>query len=436
MKNKYWFTILTPIIAAVFLLSIFSPVSAAQKPADKGPHIGVGLGNQNGNLVRFQNSGQNFEKAKQQFEDALEQFNANKNSQSKGALIQKTHDYLGSAIDRIESYIDVQKSREADIGINTFNSSSNIDAQVAQLEQLRTKMQNDSTIQELRDDNKELKDIYASISLETRYNYEIMLGNRINAFISKSDNVSAKLNAAIQNLTSKGENISKLQEISLNFAKLMQQAAVGQQNTEALLANHTGFDASGNVTNNVQAQAFLKQLDSSQRGTIKILKDAARQLQDFLREYRRLSRGAPENQQGNQEKEGKILASGNSTLVANGSGRVVINGNLTVTMSGMNGTLMASSNANVTTDGGTNQTLGNGQVKYEGFNATTITGDNIRVAIAGNNMNLTVTCAATASACNAVLNGNGTFSASGTGNLTVSGEWSKGNSITVTPPDE
>ncbi len=434
MKNKYWFTILTAIVAAVFLLSLFSTVSAAQKPANN-PHPGVGLGNQNGNLVKLQNIGQKFEDAKQQFEDALNQFNAKGDSKSKGVLIQRTQDYLGSAIDRIESYLNVQKAREADIGIKQFNASDDMDAQIAQLEQLRTKMQNDSTIEELREDNKELKDIYANISLETQYRYEIMLENRINTFISKSGNVSASLNTAIQNTASKGKDTSRLEEFSSNFAQLMQQATAEQQGTEALLTNHTGFDDSGNVINGADAQVMCTNGKFLIKETVSTLKDAEKQLQDFVREYRRLG-GNAEDQQGNAGEHEKLLASGNSTLVANGSGRAVIIGNVTVMLSGINDTLIVSNNSNVTTDGGTNQTLGNGHIEYQGFNSSTITGYNIRVALSGNNISLTVTCTDATTACNAVLNGNGTFSISGTGNLSVSGEWWKGNSVTVTPPDE
>ncbi|MCZ7393361.1 MAG: hypothetical protein ABOK23_01515 [Candidatus Methanoperedens sp.] len=413
MKNRYWFTILTSLVAAVFVLSLFSGIAAAQAP-----------GENNGNLEKYTNTEKQFQDAKGQLDKALRQFNAKKDSKSKEDLVLKAKDYLGKAIDHTISYLDVLKSRaekSENKGIIPFDVSNNIDAHVAELEQLRTKVQQDNTTEELRADNKELTDIYARIRLETRYDIAILLDNTTGKFIAKSDNVSARLAAAIQNLKSKGKDTSNLEAIAANFTNLMQEAAADQRKTEALLATHTGFDNSGMVINNTDAQAFLKQVDASQKETIKILRDASRQLQVFVRDYRILSGGpAATAQPGNQgnERNGGTAVMGAGTLTANGSGRAAIEGNVTVALSGINGTLLVSRNAVVTTDGGTNQALGNGRVRYQGFSSATITGTNIMVGISGNSISLTATGKGAA-----VLNGNGTYR---TDNFGVSGEWKKG----------
>ena len=424
MKNGQRFSILTSLIAALFILSMFSVAAVAQNPngkeksANQKPQMNV-------NQASFGNTAQLFDNAKTQFENALKQFNAKKDAASKQDLILKTQDYLEKAIDRIVLQLDVVKSRienPGSQGVIPFNVSNNIDAHVAELEQLRTKVQQDNTTSELSADNIGLKKIYANISLENRYDYEILLDNRINTFISKSDNVTARLDAAIQNLNNKSKDTSALVAIRANFTNLMQEAKADQQNTDTLLSTHAGFAASGMVINNTDAKAFLKQVDDSQRGTIKILKDAARQLQEFVGDYRRLSGGnAVTGQPNNQvnERNRRTLVMGTGTLIANGSGRAVIEGNVTITLSGINDVLLASHNSAVTTDGGTNQTLGNGQVQYQGFNSATISGDNIRIAISGNNINLTATGTSAA-----VLNGNGTYSVEN--NFSVNGQWKKG----------
>jgi hypothetical protein len=282
-------------------------------------------------------------------------------------------------------------------------------------------VQQDNTTEEFRADNTELKNIYSGIRLETRYDFEILLNNTIGKFITKSGNVSERLNVEIQNMKSNGTDTSNLEVIAANFTNLMQKAAADQQKTEVLLTTHTGFDNSGMVINNTDAQAFLKNVDDSQKETIKTLRAASGLLQDFVRDFRKLTGGnaATRGQQGRNERGGKTLIQGNGTLVANGSGRAVIEGNVTVTLSGINGTLIVSNNANVTAVGGTNQTLGNGQVKYQGFNSATITGNNIRIGISGNNISLTATGTGAA-----VLNGNGTYTTGNT--FGVSGEWKKG----------
>lgn len=397
MKNRCWFNILTPLVAAVFILSLFSGIGAAEKPGEK-----------NENQEKYANTGKQFEDAKKQFENALKQFNAKKDSKSKEELLLKTKDYLEKAIDHLVSYLKVLKSRAEksdNKGIIPFDVSKNIDAHLAQLEQLRTKVQQANSTQELRDANKELKELWVKIRLETRYDFAILLNNRVDTFITKADNISARLDAAIQNLKSKGKDTSDLEKSAATFNSLVKEAKDAQQKTDELFAAHSGFATDGTVTNIKDAEAFLRQADNSQKEIIKKLKAASRQLQDFAREYRKLSGG-------------KVVVSGTGTLAANGTGRAVIEGNVTVTLSGINGTLKVSSNAKVTTDGGTNQTLGSGQVKYQGFSSATITGDNIRVEISGNNIDLTATGTGSA-----VLNGNGTYKTEK--DFGVSGEWKK-----------
>jgi len=415
MKNSHRFTILTSLVAAVFILSLFSGIAAAQKP-----------GENNGNQKQFANTEKLFQNAKAQLDKAFKQFNAKKDSKSKADLVLKAQEYLETAINHTISYLDVLKSRAEkpeNQGIIPFNVSTNIDAHIAELEQLRTKVEQDNTTEEFRADNTELKNIYSRIRLETQYDFAILLDNSIDTFITKSDNVSARLNTEIQNLKSNGTDTSNLEAIAANFTNLMQEARAGQQKTEVLLAAHTGFDNSGMVINNTDAQAFLKNVDDSQKQTIKTLRDASRLLQDFVGDFRKLSGGNAKTggKQGNEEngRGGKVLVKGTGTLAANGSGRAVIEGNVTVNLSGTNITLIVSSNAAVSTDSGTNQSLGNGQVKYQGFNSATITGDNIRVGISGNNISLNATGTGAA-----VLNGKGTYTTQNA--FGVSGEWKKG----------
>jgi hypothetical protein len=397
MKNRCWFNILTPLVAAVFILSLFSGNGAAEKPGEK-----------NENQEKYANTGKQFEDAKKQFENALKQFNAKKDSKSKEELLLKTKDYLDKAIDHLVSYLKVLKSRAEksdNKGIIPFDVSKNIDAHVTELEQLRTKVLQANSTQELRDANKELKELWIKIRLETQYDFEILLNNRIDKFITKADNISARLDASIQNLKSKSKDTSDLEKDAASFNSLVKEAKDAQQKTSALFASHSGFATDGTVTNIKDAEAFIRQADNSQKEIIKKLKAASRQLQDFVRDFRKLSGG-------------KVVVSGTGTLAANGTGRAVIEGNVTVTLSGINGTLKVSSNAKVTTDGGTNETLGNGEVKYQGFNSATIKGENIRVEISGNNIDLTATGTGSA-----VLSGNGTYKTEK--DFGVSGEWKK-----------
>ncbi len=406
MKNKNKFSILTSLIAVLFILSMFSGIAAAQTPKEQYEKATEQYRN---TKAKYEDTKDKFEKAKEEFEKANRQFREGKDNKSKEELILKTKDYLEKAIDHSISNLNVMKSRvenSENKGVLPFDASKNIDAHVAQLEQLRTKVEKASTTAEFKDAYTELKDLWVKIRLETRYYYAIVLNHRIDNFITKADNVSAKIDAEIQKLKSQGKDTTKLEEMAASFNNLMKEAKDSQQKTSDLFVSHNGFSSDGIVTDNKAAETFVKQVDNSQKDTVKKLKDASKKLLDFVKDWRK-------------ESSGKVVVRGTGTLAANGSGRAVIEGNVTVTLSGINGTLKVSSNADVTTDGtGTKEILGNGEVKYQGFGSATIKGENIRIEISGNNINLTATGTGSA-----VLSGKGTYKTEK--DYSVSGEWKK-----------
>lgn len=404
MKNKNKFGILSSLIAVMFILGMFAGIAAAQTPMEQYEKA---TEKYEKTKEKYEDTKDKFEKAKKAFENANRQFRAEKDNKSKEELILKTRDYLEKAIDHTVSQLNVLKSRvnnSENKGILPFDASKNIDAHVAQLEQLRSKVEQANTTQEFKESYQELKELYSNMRLEIRYYYEIVLNNRINNFITKADNVSAKIDTEIQKLKSEGKDTARLEEMAANFNNLVKDAKDSRQKTSDLFASHSGFSSDGMVTDNKAAEDFVRQVDNSQKETIKKLKAASRQLTDFVKDWRKQSAG-------------KVVVRGTGTLVANGSGRAVIEGNVTVMLSGMNGTLKVSSNAEVTTDG-TKEVLGNGDVKYTNFTSATIKGENIRVEISGNNINLNATGTGSA-----VLSGNGTYKTEK--DYTVSGDWKK-----------
>ncbi|MFZ3059046.1 MAG: hypothetical protein WA102_04825 [Candidatus Methanoperedens sp.] len=406
MKNKNKFGILSSLITVMFILSLFSGIAAAQTPKEQYEKA---TEKYEKTKEKYEDTRENFEKAKKDFEKANRQFREGKDNKSKEELIIRTRDYLEKAIDHTVSQLNVLKSRvnnSENKGILPFDASNNIDAHVAQLEQLKTKVEQANTTQEFKDSYQELKELYSNVRLETRYYYEIVLDNRIDNFITKADNVSAKIDTEIQKLKSQGKDTTKLEEMAASFNNLMKDAKDSQQKTSDLFASHNGFSSEGMVTDNKAAETFVKQADNSQKETVKKLKEASKKLLDFVKDFRK-------------ESGGKVVVRGTGTLVANGSGRAVIEGNVTVTLSGINGTLKVSSNAEVITDGtGTKEVLGNGDIKYQGFGTATIKGDTIRIEISGNDISLTATGTGSA-----VLSGKGTYKTEK--DFSASGEWKK-----------
>ncbi|MCX9010010.1 MAG: hypothetical protein OIN66_02705 [Candidatus Methanoperedens sp.] len=399
IKNRYWLNILTLFTTAVFILSLFSGIAAAETPKDK-----------------YQDAKKSYQDAKERYQDAKVKYNeaklkykSAKNNLSRDELKDKTRNYLEDAADYMISHLELLKNNvesSENKGVLPTGAAANIDAHIVQLTDIKTKIQAANTTKELTDSARELEDAWIKIDLEARYYAGIIVNHRIDLFVIKASNASERMDTLIQKLKDQGKDTSKLEEEASGFNNLMNEAKQNHQNDLTLFASHNGFDSSGKVTSIQDAKTFLQQATSSQKDTLKKLKSATEQSRDFFKEAKKLIGG------------NVVVARGTGRLEANGTGKALIKGNVTVTLSG-NATLIVSSNADVTTDGtGTKETLGSGDIKYQGFGSATITGENIRIEISGNE--ITLTAEGTGSA---ILTGRGTYRVEK--EFTASGEWKK-----------
>lgn len=405
MKNKHRLNVLIPPVMAVFILSLLLGIAGAETPMEQYKTA----------KEEYQQLKNDYDAAKQKFEDTKQQFNnakekvrSVKDNQSSEELKLKSKDYLNAAIDLLVDHLELLKSRAQDAEnkqILPFDASANIDKNIAQLEDIRTKVEQANTTRELRDAAKELDDAWTKIKLEARYYSGIIINHRIDLFLVKTDNASARMDTLIQKLKDQGKDTSKLEKEKSSFDDLINEAKQSHQNDLALYESHKGFDSSGLVTNNQDAQAFLRDAANSQKNTVNKLKNANEHLRNFFKDARKMI-------------VDKVVLRGTGKLEANGNGSAIIKGNVTVTVSG-NVTLRVSSNADVTTDGtGTKEVLSNGDVKYQGYGSATITGENIKVEITGKQITLTVEGTGSA-----VLTGKGTYRTEK--DFTASGDWTK-----------
>jgi len=134
-----------------------------------------------------------------------------------------------------------------------------------------------------------MKDLWVKIRLETRYYVGIVLNYRSNIFLSKVDNVSVKMDEAITKLESEGIDTTKLKAEAAKFDSIVADAKQNQQKTDELFEVHDGFSSNGTVTDANAAKEFLRQGDGMQRDTVKKLKDAAKQLKEFVQGIQKLA---------------------------------------------------------------------------------------------------------------------------------------------------
>lgn len=291
MTDRKRLNIITPLIAAMFILSLFTGLAAAQSPEEQ---FEKDKEQYRVHKEKYENTQKKFNEAKELFEKTNARLKDTKDTRSRDELKERTRDYIERAIDHTIAYLQVLKSRvelSENRGAVPFDASKTIDAHIAQLEQLKSKVQKATTVAELRDAHKELKDMWIKIRLETRYYLELILDHRLDQFIIKADNVSVKLDSATERLKAQNKDVNVLQGDTAEYRAKLAEAKDAQQQTDSLLISHSGFAADGTVTDNKAAAETVRLIDKSQKDTIKKLKSTSKQLLDFVRDFRKLSGG-------------------------------------------------------------------------------------------------------------------------------------------------
>ncbi|CAG0974528.1 MAG: hypothetical protein OIN86_15230 [Candidatus Methanoperedens sp.] len=293
MKSTNISRILTPLIMALFILSLFSGTVASQAMAKE--QYEKTKEQYQIQKEKYDNTRNQFEDAKKLFEEANKRFknvrDNKSNNRSNEDLMEKARNYILKAINHTQAQLQVMKNRldnPENKGISATDAIKIIDAHTAQLEQLKGKVSGAATIEEIRDAHKELAGIVVKINLETRYFMGIVLNHRIDNFINQADNVSAKVDTAIVKLKANGTDTTKLEADAAEFKIKVTEARDIQAQTLALFATHSGFAQDGTVTNEKDARTFLNKANELQRDTIKKLKEASKQLIEFGKEFRKL----------------------------------------------------------------------------------------------------------------------------------------------------
>ncbi len=420
-KNKNLHAVLASLSVMMLLLSVFGGV-ALSKQDDKNSEKGMynvsdedsknksvklkeEYKNNKKEFERYKESKENYENAKENYLGKLKEFKRTKSKKDKLELTAAADKYLLKAVDTMVEDLVFLKYRielHENSGTYPFDISKNIDDNLNKLATIRTAIMNANSTDDLIKAAKSLKDNWEIIKVESRYYSGLYLNNKIDEFLIRADNASARLDKEIQNLKSQGIDTKSLESDLARFNEAIQKAKISHNKVKELYDQHKGFDNNGTLVDLSEARAFLEESADHVKETNQEIKKAFKAMRDLFDDVSKY--------------RGKVILKGTGNLTANGSGRALISGDFKLRMHGINGTLILTGKANVTADGGTNETLGNGDVKYSGFNSISVDGNDITVKITGNSIEIKVEGTGSV-----VLSGHGTYSTD-TG-FEVSGEW-------------
>ena len=304
MKNRIYIVI-TSIIVAILLMSLFVSISTAQTPKEQ-----------------FDDAKRKFEEARENFNSARLKYNETKDRPSRDELEIKTTEYFEKTIDYLIALLEVNKLElkiAGDRGIFPFNASDNMNTHIILLEDLKMKISDTSSPRELIKSVNDLNDIAIKIKLETAYYAGILNNYRYDIILGQADKVSANMESEIQNFKehnkfkfiSDGSHFpifygigvgkggshlsfpyifaSQLDEQASSFKNLLKEAKENHQKTLELFSTHEGFDSNGLVTNDAKARVFLDTASDPHKDTVEKLNTAAKQLREVFKEIKNLS---------------------------------------------------------------------------------------------------------------------------------------------------
>ena len=129
--------------------------------------------------------------------------------------------------------------------------------------------------------------------LERAFTQEQTVQTRQGKVLDRADTVATKAAAAIAKLKQAGKDVSGLEKILATFKASVDSARLIHDQAAGVLSRHPGFDASGAVTDRVQAQQTVKDVHGLQVQFRQGVWPAIRNLVKTVRDLRKDNKAAP-----------------------------------------------------------------------------------------------------------------------------------------------
>ena len=375
---------------------------------------------------RVQEAQQFYQDSREEFLNARARLEDSRTSETIFNLKNATRIFLHHTIDYTTIRLEIMEDRaitaeESDFA--PFIISDNIEGYIDQLENMEDDVEAAETREEFQAIINGISNIWQHANLESRYFILGTANNRVDSFLERGESISDRIEAEIERLANAGEDTEKLEQLQDEYNDALQDAKKTHEKATMLLNDHNGFDNEGVLNDAEDARMFLDETNLLMRETHNHLKDGYSVLQEIFDELK-------------HNRPGSADLNGTGTLTASGSGTATMSGNIEVEISALGGILTITDyddNAEVEVTGyGTKKDLGNGTVRYSGFDGTaSISGSSITVVIIGDDIELTADGTGSA-----VLRGYGTYSVEKGGELILSNDWAPEERTALPTQDE
>jgi hypothetical protein len=122
--------------------------------------------------------------------------------------------------------------------------------------------------------------------LERAWAKEKEIFNKLGLFFNNSDPIITKVQGLINKAKAKGKDTAALQSALDAFSEAVKQAEPIYQSIEGIVNSHQGFDENGNVTDQTQALAIVKDMREKFMEIRQLLLDHRKALRDAIKTFR------------------------------------------------------------------------------------------------------------------------------------------------------
>ncbi len=410
-KNTLIISTFAKATGVMLLLGLFAPVLAyADTPREQYKTVQE---QDQLSQERVRDARQSYQDSREKFLDAKTSLEDSRTSATIFDLKNATWNFLYHTIDYTILRLEVLEARairteEGDFA--PFIISDNIEDYIYQLEDLKDDVEAAETSEDFQVVIREIRDIWQHVDLESRYFILGTANNRVDLFLVCGESVSDRIKAEIKRLAGEGVDTGKLEQLLEEYNKTLEVAKDTHWELKELFGTHNGFGDDGVLEDAEDASKFLGEANSLMRETNQQLKDVTAVLREIYAELK-------------QHRPGSADLGGTGKLTASGNGKATMSGNMEVEISAHSGVLTITDyddNAEVDVTGyGTKEVIGNGAVRYSGFDGTaSISGSSVTVVILGDDIELT-----SKGTGSVVLRGYGTYNIEKDGKHISSNDW-------------
>jgi len=234
-----------------------------------------------------------------------------------------------------------------------------IDEFRAEIQEKRDRLNNTTSLEEIRAVSKELNDYWIEARLFIKSVVYQLVAAKLEVLIDNAEDVELRLQEKIEEMKASGIDTAKLEELLSDYENNIELARENVEKAEELLLNATSNDEIREGHKLIIDASFY-------------LKEAFKDVRLMVKEYRK----------------GTFFGNGTGEIFAKGDGKALINGTGIVVVQG-NGTMTVEPDTAVKAATGFGvKTTGNGVSEFKGRGVVVVRGENVTVTIEGTNLKI------------------------------------------------